>query len=858
MYLESPEYIKHSFGFSHSLTTSASSLNRFGLSPKRSLRRLSQNIGGSQQQTSLFGSAFMNVFGSQSVDGQSSGNSDTSRLPISSSRRSQRDRLGNIISEQSNRCNMNSMTSTSSSNATEESFTNQHVSGIKHLPEQSQQIDLSQCTVHIRGLSRPEVTHLNRNALGAIAASAVSPLISSANITTPSSQIIHLPSSMNSSISTCNDVVTNNNNISVSTTAVRDISYRNKISNELNNLIGSSSVVGPQPTVTSSNPLPQLSPQFMFNVVTETVINGVRRQVVKVTRKYSEFYVLEQKLIEFHGSFITKQLPRRQLTPRSMEFLESKCEIFESYLQYLISQPFLRKSKLLYSFLTSNEPFNTNLFELNLGRFVKSVPLKLTKEKGQFLDDFLTSYYLSCHPQPIETDNTFDEHEVTKSKSLSTYPSINSTVGGVNTTFNFLLNSSDHNPRSNKASISSQLTMPKSIFSQFRTDKFVVEHCTDYYSRYVLNSVQYKSQGRTSLDHRLRSRVYWNNAGLTYEKRKDTTNDSSQLSTVHLDGLSEMIFYLFDKIITCSPISSSSSSNQQSWLPSSIETKVSIDATVESKTDSQLSTDINSLDNKLSIDPWDVTNPCWSEAFLNGPPIPIVKDNNNNNNNNNNTYETIDYQSVQQPTFISQLSSCNNMKIDNQSTNTSIEGNNNLKLTVPILSISLQDLCLALYELYALIGKQCKMCLRQLLLRIGFILITYFKTPIDNWLTKYLMLYFYNTFSDENFANMLDNIKTNIFFHSTKKVDMDKSERKEKARAALEKAVLDITGISYLTDVEKIREKVNLVFDCFQYSKWNKQLTYALLDQFILELFPELGFNNNDNISRDVRKESSQ
>ncbi|XP_018644796.1 hypothetical protein Smp_194070.2 [Schistosoma mansoni] len=28
----------------------------------------------------------------------------------------------------------------------------------------------------------------------------------------------------------------------------------------------------------------------------------------------------------------------------------------------------------------SNEPFNTNIFELNLGRLVKSVPLKLTKE----------------------------------------------------------------------------------------------------------------------------------------------------------------------------------------------------------------------------------------------------------------------------------------------------------------------------------------------------------------------------------------------------------------------------------------------------------------------------------------------
>ncbi|CAH8575815.1 unnamed protein product [Schistosoma mattheei] len=134
----------------------------------------------------------------------------------------------------------------------------------------------------------------------------------------------------------------------------------------------------------------------MFNVITEIVINGVRRQVAKVTRKYSEFYVLEQKLIEFHGTLINKQLPKRQLTPRTMEFLESKCDIFQSYLQYLIAQPFLRNRRL-----------------------VKSVPLKLTKEKGQFLDNFLSAYFVSCHPQPIESD--INNLEMIKLKSSSVH-----------------------------------------------------------------------------------------------------------------------------------------------------------------------------------------------------------------------------------------------------------------------------------------------------------------------------------------------------------------------------------------------------------------------------------------------------
>lgn len=54
--------------------------------------------------------------------------------------------------------------------------------------------------------------------------------------------------------------------------------------------------------------------------------------------------------------------------------------------QFLLAQPFLRNSELLFTFLTSKTPFTSSLLsELNLGRLVKSVPLKLTKEVSHLL-----------------------------------------------------------------------------------------------------------------------------------------------------------------------------------------------------------------------------------------------------------------------------------------------------------------------------------------------------------------------------------------------------------------------------------------------------------------------------------------
>ncbi|KAK4468896.1 hypothetical protein MN116_008056 [Schistosoma mekongi] len=848
MYLESPEYIKHSLGLSHSLTSSALSLNKIGMSPKRSYRRFSQNIGGAQQQTGVFGNTLMNVFSNQSTDGQSFGNLDSTKLSLSSIRRSQRDRFtSEQIGNRSNRAYP--ITTNSIANTTDEYITNQHVSGIKHLPETTPQLDLSQCNVYIRGLSRPEVIQSHpRHPLGHVAASAVNPLVSSSLSTSVpnshSNQTSHLPASVTSNVS-----LMTNTTVPISSTAVRDLGYRNRISNELNNLIAPSIQ---NSLLSSSYPLPQLSPQFMFNVVTETTVSGIRKQVAKVTRKYSEFYVLEQKLIEFHGSFITKQLPKRQLTPRTMEFLESKCDAFEVYLQYLVAQPFLRNSKLLYSFLTSNEPFNNNLFELNLGRLVKSVPLKLIKEKGQFLDGFLASYYLSCHPQPMETANTSNSNlEITRSKSLSIQSSMKSVA----------TNNMNSDNTNNSISLHSlENSIHKSISSNFKVDTYPTERHIDYYSRYVLNSPQHKHHGRTSLDHRLRSRIYWNNAGLTYINQKDVMNHSTLLSTVHLSSLSEIILYLFNKMITSSLTSSS--------INESINVNTNVSHTLLSSSSSNvdmLSSQINSIQHDVNKtnDPWDVTSPCWSEALLDGPHLSnIITDdqfqNNNTTINSSSNSEIHRSTSVSSASLIippqpSSLPTCETkMDIIKESSISDAFQWSTMKTAMdtrflPVISITLHDVYCVFMELWLLIRKQSKIYLCNFLLRISMIFFTYFKSSIDNWLTNYLMHHVYNAFSDENLASVLNNIQKNIFSHSSKNIDMDKSERKEKARIALEKTVLNITGLSYFTDTEIVRRQINQLFNCFQYSKWNKQLTYVLLDQLILELFPELHLNNNNN-----------
>ncbi|XP_026774173.1 sorting nexin-14 isoform X1 [Pangasianodon hypophthalmus] len=148
-------------------------------------------------------------------------------------------------------------------------------------------------------------------------------------------------------------------------------------------------------------------PVFCIDVERHDRLNvGHEPESWSVYRRYLEFYVLESKLTEFHGSFQDAQLPsKRIIGPKNFEFLNSKRGEFEEYLKNLLRHPELSNSQLLADFLspysTETQFLDKMLPDVNLGRIFKSVPGKLIKEKGQNLEPFLQSFFISCEqPRP--------------------------------------------------------------------------------------------------------------------------------------------------------------------------------------------------------------------------------------------------------------------------------------------------------------------------------------------------------------------------------------------------------------------------------------------------------------------------
>ncbi|XP_038658670.1 sorting nexin-14 isoform X4 [Scyliorhinus canicula] len=125
-----------------------------------------------------------------------------------------------------------------------------------------------------------------------------------------------------------------------------------------------------------------------------------------VYRRYFEFYVLESKLTEFHGSFPDAQASfKRLIGSKNFDFLNSKREEFQEYLQNLLKHPELSNSQLLADFLSpdgcESQFLEKILPDVNLGKIIKSVPGKLIKEKGQHLESFLAAFINSCEaPKP--------------------------------------------------------------------------------------------------------------------------------------------------------------------------------------------------------------------------------------------------------------------------------------------------------------------------------------------------------------------------------------------------------------------------------------------------------------------------
>jgi len=117
-----------------------------------------------------------------------------------------------------------------------------------------------------------------------------------------------------------------------------------------------------------------------------------------VERQYQEFYSLQSALVQYHGIFEDVKLPPKSklFGGKGLDVLQSKLEPFQVFIIKLLQKPNLKKSDLLFTFLTSKQEFN----EASSFRMFKGVPIKLTKEKGQFLQNFIQTYNTSTQNPP--------------------------------------------------------------------------------------------------------------------------------------------------------------------------------------------------------------------------------------------------------------------------------------------------------------------------------------------------------------------------------------------------------------------------------------------------------------------------
>ncbi|GAB6032639.1 Sorting nexin-14 [Chamberlinius hualienensis] len=141
-----------------------------------------------------------------------------------------------------------------------------------------------------------------------------------------------------------------------------------------------------------------------------------------VERPLQEFYVLEAKLTEFHGDSVDIHLPsKRSFGNKGLEYMESKRPALEEFLQRLLQKPVFRGSELLFTFLSSAGDFTKGLLpDINLGRMIKNVPMKLVKERGQHLEIFLQNFISSTETPKLKSNkNEYKDNYVPPSSLVT-------------------------------------------------------------------------------------------------------------------------------------------------------------------------------------------------------------------------------------------------------------------------------------------------------------------------------------------------------------------------------------------------------------------------------------------------------
>uniref|UniRef100_A0AC35U9F8 Sorting nexin-14 n=1 Tax=Rhabditophanes sp. KR3021 TaxID=114890 RepID=A0AC35U9F8_9BILA len=151
-----------------------------------------------------------------------------------------------------------------------------------------------------------------------------------------------------------------------------------------------------------------------------------------VLRKPEEFYTLEAKLVEFHGSVgrSFEQLPpKKSFTCRDRRMFLDNLPKFEAFLNHINQHILLKNSELFYSFLSSPDEFKDTitLGELNPWRAVKKVPQKLSRERGQNLKSFILNSLSNIMSTPStgnfscyhRSSSNFDCYSVNDNLSVS-------------------------------------------------------------------------------------------------------------------------------------------------------------------------------------------------------------------------------------------------------------------------------------------------------------------------------------------------------------------------------------------------------------------------------------------------------
>lgn len=116
-----------------------------------------------------------------------------------------------------------------------------------------------------------------------------------------------------------------------------------------------------------------------------------------VERQFAEFFTLASKLKEFHGDELTDfLLPTRKFLRANKSLMESYRYDLELFLRDLLGNVYLKRSELVYNFLSAPEFSGYFTDNFNLGKMIKNVPAKFSKERGQHLYPFLRNFVLSC------------------------------------------------------------------------------------------------------------------------------------------------------------------------------------------------------------------------------------------------------------------------------------------------------------------------------------------------------------------------------------------------------------------------------------------------------------------------------